>query len=69
MRDDAWLKRRVLLTGLVTFAGFFVITGVAQAADLPDWAAVLAVLAFLALVGLPLMRPVRDELRERRLGR
>ena len=69
MHDDAWLRRRVLLTGRVTFAGLFAVTAVAQAADLPDWVAVLGFLAFLGLVGLPLMRPVREELRERRLGR
>jgi uncharacterized protein (DUF983 family) len=59
----------VLLTGALTLVAFFVITGVVTAADRPDWLAVAIFAAFVVLVTLPMLRPVRDELHARRHDR
>ena len=64
--DPAALRRRVLLTGLLSLALFLVIAYVVAAAKLPDWWLLVSVAVAYVVVVRPLMRPVRDASRLRR---
>ena len=64
--DPAALRRRVLMTGVVSLALFLLLAYAVAAAGLPDWALLVAVaLAYLVVVR-PLMRPVREASQLRR---
>lgn len=58
--DPAALRRRVLLTGLLSFVLFFVIAYLVASAGLGDIWLVVAMVPLYLLVIRPLMRPVRD---------
>ena len=60
------LRRRVLLTGLLTFALFFLVTYLLALAGAPDWTILPAAVLGYVLVVRPLMRPVREAVRLRR---
>jgi hypothetical protein len=64
--DPAALRRRVLLTGLLTLALFLASAYVVAMAGLSDAWLLLAVVVLYVLVVRPLMRPVRDASRLRR---
>ncbi|MDT7545014.1 MAG: hypothetical protein QOE99_1124 [Actinomycetota bacterium] len=64
--DPAALRRRVLLTGLLTLALFLVIAFVVATAGVSDWWLVIAMVAVYGAVIRPLMTPVRDASRLRR---
>ena len=64
--DPAALRRRVLLTGLLTLTLFLVIAFVVATAGVSDWWLVIAMVAVYGAVIRPLMAPVRDASRLRR---
>jgi len=64
--DPAALRRRVLLTGVVSFALFLVVAYAVASADLADWWLLVAMAAIYGLVIRPMMQPVRDASRLRR---
>ncbi|GAC1445585.1 MAG: hypothetical protein NVSMB55_27420 [Mycobacteriales bacterium] len=64
--DPAALRRRVLLTGLLTMALFLATAVGLAAARLPDWLLFVAACVGYVLVVRPMMRPVRDASRLRR---
>jgi type IV secretory pathway TrbD component len=64
--DPSALRRRVLLTGLLTFALFLVIAFVVATAGVSDWWLVIAMVAVYGAVIRPLMAPVRNASRLRR---
>ena len=64
--DPVALRRRVLLTGLLSLALFLVLAYAVAAAGLPDWSLLVALAAAYVVVVRPLMRPVRDASRLRR---
>ena len=64
--DPVALRRRVLLTGLVSLPLFLVLAYVVAAAGLSDWWLLVAVAAGYLVVVRPMMRPVRDATRLRR---
>jgi hypothetical protein len=64
--DPAALRRRVLLTGLLTFALFLAAAYTVAAAGVSDAWLLLAVVVLYVVVVRPLMRPVRDASRLRR---
>ena len=64
--DVAALKRRVLLTGVLTLVAWVAAVVVLDALGLGPFFAVLAAVLVYLLVVRPLMRPVRDAVRLRR---
>jgi uncharacterized membrane protein len=64
--DPVALRRRVLLTGLVTFALFLVLAYLVASAGASDWWLLLAMAVAYVLVVRPLMRPVREASKLRR---
>ena len=64
--DPAALRRRVVLTGLVSFPLFLVVAFLIATAGLPDWFLLIGVAAVFGLVIRPMMKPVRDASRLRR---
>jgi type IV secretory pathway TrbD component len=64
--DPAALRRRVLLTGLLTLALFLVVAYVVSSAGASDWWLVIAMVAVYGAVIRPLMAPVRNASRLRR---
>ncbi len=64
--DPAALRRRVLLTGLISFPLFVVVAFVIASAGLPDWFLLVGVAAVYVAVIRPMMQPVRDASRLRR---
>jgi ATP phosphoribosyltransferase regulatory subunit HisZ len=64
--DPAALRRRVLLTGLLTLALFLVIAFAVASAGVSDWWLVLGMVAVYGALIRPLMTPVRDASRLRR---
>ena len=64
--DTAALRRRVLLTGVVTLALFLALSVLITSSGLPDWTVVPAAVLLYAGVVRPLMQPVRDAVKLRR---
>ena len=64
--DPQALRRRVLLTGLVTFALFLVLAYLVASAGVSDWWLLLAMAVAYVVVVRPLMRPVREASKLRR---
>jgi hypothetical protein len=64
--DPAALRRRVLLSGVVTFAAFLVVAFAVASAGLADWWLIIAMVAVYGVVVRPMMKPVRDASRLRR---
>ena len=64
--DPVALRRRVLLTGIVTFALFLVLAYLVASAGVSDWWLLLAVVVAYVVVVRPLMRPVREASKLRR---
>ena len=64
--DVAALRRRVLLTGVLTLGAWVVALVVLDALGLGPWSALLAAVVIYVVVVRPLMRPVRDAVRLRR---
>ncbi len=64
--DPVALRRRVLLTGLVSFALFLVLAYLVASAGASDWWLLLGMVVVYLLVIRPMMRPVRDASRLRR---
>lgn len=64
--DVAALKRRVLLTGVVTLVAWFTAVVLLDALGLGPFFAVVAAVLIYLLVVRPMMRPVRDAVRLRR---
>jgi type IV secretory pathway TrbD component len=64
--DPAALRRRVLLTGLLTLALFLVVAFAVANAGVSDWWLVIAMVAVYGAVIRPLMAPVRNASRLRR---
>jgi hypothetical protein len=64
--DPFALRRRVLLTGLASFALFLVVAYAVASTGASDWWLIVAMAAVYGLVIRPLMRPVRDASRLRR---
>ena len=64
--DVAALRRRVLLTGVLTLGAWVLAVVLLDALGLGPLFAVLAAVAIYLLVVRPLMRPVRDAVRLRR---
>ncbi|MDX6200422.1 MAG: hypothetical protein QOJ79_3573 [Actinomycetota bacterium] len=64
--DPVALRRRVLLTGLLTLAMFIAAAYVVASAGVSDAWLLLAVVVMYVAVVRPLMRPVRDASRLRR---
>jgi hypothetical protein len=64
--DPAALRRRVLLTGLLSLALFITAAYVVASAGVSDAWLLLAVVVLYGTVIRPLMRPVRDASRLRR---
>lgn len=64
--DSAALRRRVLLTALVTFTAYLVTAAVLTALDAPPWLLLPALLVIVVLVVRPLMKPVFEANRLRR---
>ncbi|MCU1672334.1 MAG: hypothetical protein JWN77_447 [Frankiales bacterium] len=58
--DPTALRRRVLLTGLVSFGLFLVLAYLVASAGVSDWWLLLAIAVAYVVVVRPLMRPVRD---------
>ena len=64
--DPQALRRRVLLTGVVTFALFLVLAYLVATAGVSDWWLLLAMAVAYVVVVRPLMRPVREASKLRR---
>ena len=64
--DPAALRRRVLLTGVVSFALFLVLAYLVASAGVSDWWLLLGMAVLYVVVVRPLMRPVRDASKLRR---
>lgn len=64
--DPVALRRRVLLTGVVTFALFLVLAYLVASAGVSDWWLLLAMAVAYVVVVRPMMRPVREASRLRR---
>jgi hypothetical protein len=64
--EPAALRRRVLLTGLVSFGLFLVLAYLVAASGASDWWLLLAMAVAYAVVVRPLMRPVREASKLRR---
>jgi hypothetical protein len=64
--DPLALRRRVLLTALVTFALFLAVAFAVSSSGLPDWVLIPAMVIVYGLVIRPMMQPVRDASRLRR---
>jgi hypothetical protein len=64
--DPVALRRRVLLTGLVSLALFLVLAYLVASAGASDWWLLLGMAVVYVVVIRPLMRPVRDASRLRR---
>ena len=64
--DPAALRRRVLLTGVVSFALFLVLAYLVASAGVSDWWLLLGMAVVYVVVIRPLMRPVRDASKLRR---
>ena len=64
--DPAALRRRVLLTGVVTLALFLATAYLVASTGAGDFWLVLAVVVIYVLVVRPLMRPVREASKLRR---
>jgi type IV secretory pathway TrbD component len=64
--DPVALRRRVLLTGLLSFALFLVVAFIVSSAGVSDWWLVIAMVAVYGAVIRPLMAPVRNASRLRR---
>jgi hypothetical protein len=64
--DPVALRRRVLLTGVVSFALFLVVAFAVASSGLADWWLLVAMVAAYGLVIRPMMKPVRDASRLRR---
>jgi hypothetical protein len=64
--DPAALRRRILLTGLVSFAVFLVVAYGVASSGLPDWWLLVAMAVVYGVVIRPLMQPVRDASKLRR---
>lgn len=64
--DSTALQRRVLLTGVLTFAAFVAIGLVLSSVQAPGWLVLPAMVIVYAVLVHPLMRPVRASNRLRR---
>ena len=64
--DPTALRRRVLLTGLVSFGLFLVLAYLVASAGVSDWWLLLAMAVAYVIVIRPLMRPVREASKLRR---
>jgi hypothetical protein len=64
--DPVALRRRVLLTGVVSLALFLVLAYLVASAGASDWWLLLGMAVVYVVVIRPLMRPVRDASRLRR---
>jgi hypothetical protein len=64
--DPVALRRRVLLTGLVSLALFLVLAYLVASASASDWWLLLGMAVVYVVVIRPLMRPVREASRLRR---
>ncbi len=64
--DPAALRRRVLLTGLLSFPLFLAVAFVIASAGLPDWFLLVGVAAVYVAVIRPMMQPVREASKLRR---
>lgn len=64
--DPSALRRRVLLTGVVTFGLFLVLAFAVASAELSDWWLLVGMAAVYGAVIRPLMRPVREASKLRR---
>lgn len=64
--DTAALRRRVLLTGVVTMVLFLAVGVAISSSGLSDWMVLPAAVLLYALVVRPMMQPVRDAVRLRR---
>ena len=64
--DSIGLRRRVLLTGVLTVTAYFVSSYLLFAAGLPGWMMIGVVVLLWLLVVRPLMAPVRASLRLQR---
>ena len=64
--DSGALKRRVLLSGLLTLVSWFVASYLLFAAGLPGWTMIGALVLLWALLVRPLMAPVRASVRMQR---
>lgn len=64
--DPAALRRRVLLTGVVTFALFLALAYLVASVGASDWWLLLAMAVAYVVVVRPLMRPVREASKLRR---
>ncbi len=64
--DIGALRRRVLLTGVVTLVLFLALSVLITSTGLPDWTVLPAAVLLYAVVVRPLMQPVRDAVRLRR---
>jgi hypothetical protein len=64
--DPVALRRRVLLTGLLTLALFIAAASAVASAEVSDAWLLLSVVVIYVAVVRPLMRPVRDASRLRR---
>jgi type IV secretory pathway TrbD component len=64
--DPVVLRRRVLVTGLATFALFLVLAYAVASAGVSDWWLLLAMAVAYVVVVRPLMRPVREASKLRR---
>lgn len=64
--DPSALRRRVLLTGMATFALFVALAYWVAAAGLADWWLVVAMVVVYVVLVRPMMRPVREASKLRR---
>lgn len=64
--DPSALRRRVLLSGLVTLVLFLTIAYVVASAGLPDWWLLVGMVVVYGVVIRPMMQPVRDASKLRR---
>ena len=64
--DSAALRRRVLLTGVLTVGGYLLAAYVLAALEAPPWYLLVVLVLLGVLVVRPLMRPVREANRLRR---
>ena len=64
--DPVALRRRVLLTGVMSLALFLVVAYLVASAGASDWWLLLGMAVVYVLVIRPLMRPVRDASKLRR---
>lgn len=64
--DPSSLRRRVLLTGLLSFPLFVAVAYLVASSGLPDWCLLVGVALVYAVLIRPMMRPVRAASKLRR---